>query len=215
MTSHQGSAWADARHIRKGFRPSTFRSSTVSCGCRHDGRRMFISRQDQPVDENTMSGGLILIRLALGLMLVTHGVNKVFGQGGIAGTARWFEGLGLRPGLLHARVAATTEIGAGTLMTLGLGFPVPCAAFVGLMTVAALTDHRGKGFFVFKGGCEYVALVAVMASAIAFTGPGRWSLDHMIGFRLNGVGWGLLAACVGLMAGVGTVAGFRRPVMGQ
>jgi uncharacterized membrane protein YphA (DoxX/SURF4 family) len=30
-------------------------------------------------------------------MLVTHGVNKIFGAGGISGTARWFERLGLRP----------------------------------------------------------------------------------------------------------------------
>ena len=163
------------------------------------------------MDDNALSAALILIRLALGLMLMTHGVNKVFGKGGIAGTARWFEGLGLRPGLFHAWIAAATEIAAGALMALGLGFPVPCAGFVGLMTVAALTDHRDKGFFVFKGGWEYVALVGVMASAVAFTGPGRWSLDHLIGLRLYGLGWGLVAACVGLVAGAGTVAAFRRP----
>jgi putative oxidoreductase len=165
------------------------------------------------MDDNALSTGLIAIRLALGLMLITHGVNKVFGTGGIAGTARWFEGLGLRPGLVHAWVAAATEFGAGALMVLGLAFPAPCAGYVGLMTVAALTDHRGKGFFVFKGGCEYVAVVAVMATAVAFIGPGRWSLDRLIGLRLDGLGWGLAAACAGVAAGVGTVVGFRRPVV--
>src|SRR5258708_4630481 len=40
--------------------------------------------------------------------------------------------------------------GLERLMCLGLLSPAPCAGFVGLMTVAALTDHAGKGFFVFK-----------------------------------------------------------------
>jgi putative oxidoreductase len=163
------------------------------------------------VNDNTVTVGILAIRLALGLMLLTHGMNKIFGSGGIDGTARWFEGLGLRPGQLHAWAAATTEIGAGLLMCLGLGFPASCAAFVGLMTVAGRTDHRGKGFFVFKGGCEYVALVAVVAAALAVTGPGRWSLDHVAGLQLDGLRWGVAAVCVGLAGGVGTIVAFRRP----
>lgn len=163
------------------------------------------------MDDNSLSTGLVLIRLALGLMLMTHGVNKVFGAGGIAGTARWFESLGLRPGLFHAWIAAITEIGAGALMALGLAFPAPCAAFVGLMTVAALTDHWRKGFFVFKGGWEYATMVAVVAAAVGVIGPGRWSLDHLIALRLAGQGWGVAAVAVGVIAGVGTVTAFRRP----
>jgi putative oxidoreductase len=162
------------------------------------------------MDDSSANVALALIRLALGLMLVTHGTNKIFGAGGISGTARWFEALGLRPGRLHAWVAAITEVGAGVFMSLGLLLPAACAGFVGLMTVAALTDHRGKGFFVFKGGWEYVALVAVVAVALAFIGPGRWSVDHLIGTEFHGLAWGLSAMVVGLIAGLGTVATFRR-----
>jgi putative oxidoreductase len=164
------------------------------------------------VQDSAVSIGLIMIRLALGLMLMTHGLNKIFGRGGISGTARWFEGLGLRPGRFHAWTAATTEIGAGVLVSLGLCFPAPCAAFVGLMTVAGLTDHRGKGFFVFKGGWEYVAFVGVIATALAFIGPGRWSLDALIGLQMHGLGWGVVALLVGVIAGGGMVLGFRRPM---
>ena len=124
-----------------------------------------------------MSGvglGLLVIRLALGGMLAIHGLNKVFGGGGLTGTARWFEGLGLRPGWLHARLAAFNEIGAGVLMACGLLFPLAGAAFIGLMTVAAITDHKGKGFFVFKGGWEYVALIGVVAAGLVSIGPGRF-----------------------------------------
>jgi len=165
------------------------------------------------MDDSAVSVGLVLIRLALGLMLVTHGVNKIFGAGGISGTARWFERLGLRPGLLHAWVAAAAEVGAGALMCLGLLLPAACAGFVGLMTVAGLTDHRGKGFFVFKGGWEYVVLIAAVAAALAFIGPGRWSLDHLIGFEPHGLPCGITALVVGLIAGLGTVAVFHWPGM--
>jgi putative oxidoreductase len=41
------------------------------------------------------------------------------------------------------------------------------------MTVAGLTDHRGKGFFIFKCGWEYVGFVGAVAVALAFLGPGR------------------------------------------
>jgi len=136
-------------------------------------------------------------------MLEIHGLNKVFGSGGLAGTARWFDGLGLHPGWLHARLAAANEIGAAILMAAGLAFPVAGAAYIGLMAVAAMTDHRGKGFFVFKGGWEYVAIIGVIAAALVSTGPGAYSLDAALGWHLTGPGWAGLAILVGLAAAGG------------
>lgn len=154
--------------------------------------------------------GLLVLRLALGPMLVAHGWNKVFGGGGLSGTAGWFESLGLRPGWLHARIAAFTEIGAGVLMTLGLLTGLTSMAFVGLMLVAALTDHAGKGYFIFKGGWEYVVLVAMVAVGIAAAGPGEWSLDHALDLDLAGVGWAVVAAVGGAVAAAGLLLTFRR-----
>jgi putative oxidoreductase len=165
------------------------------------------------MDDSAVTVGLVLIRLELGLMVVTHGVNKVFGVGGVSGTASWFEELGLRPSLLHAWVAAATEVGTGALMCVGLLFPAACAGFVGLMTVAGLIAHRGKGFFVFRGGWEYVVFVAAVATGLAFIGPGRWSLDQLIGTELHGFAWGAAVLFVGLIAGLGTVAVFHRPAL--
>jgi putative oxidoreductase len=153
----------------------------------------------------TFDLALFVLRLALGGMLVAHGLNKVFGSGGLAGTTRWFASLGLQPAWVHARVAAATEIGAGVLLVLGLLTPVASAAFIGLMTVAALTDHGRKGFFVFKGGWEYVAIVAVVAAVIAAIGSGEWSLDHALGWHLYGWSWALVAILLGIVAACGLV----------
>ncbi len=155
----------------------------------------------------------LLIRLALGPMLIIHGYNKIFGPGGLTGTAGWFESLGLRPAWLHARVAAVTEIGAGVLVTLGLLTGLAAAAFVGLMLVAALTDHRGKGYFVFKGGHEYVLLVAMVAVGLAALGPGRWSLDEAVGLDAlsGGLRWAAISLVGGVVAAVGLLAACYRP----
>ncbi|MFT4265266.1 MAG: DoxX family protein [Nocardioides sp.] len=154
--------------------------------------------------------GLAILRLALGPMLMLHGWNKVAGPGGLGGTAGWFESLGLRPGAVHARLAAGTELLAGALLTLGALTGLACAAFVGLMSVASLTDHRGKGYFIFKGGSEYVLLVGMAALGIAALGPGRWSLDHALGLDLAGSWWALFALVAGGLTAAGLLLGARR-----
>ncbi|MFL6024184.1 MAG: DoxX family protein [Marmoricola sp.] len=156
--------------------------------------------------------GILLIRLALGPMLIVHGLNKVLGPGGLAGTTGWFASLGLRPAWLHARFAAVTEIAAGLLLTVGLLTGPVTAAFVGLMVVAWRTDHRGKGYFVFKGGAEYVVLVAVVAVGIAAVGPGGWSLDALLDWDLAGPVWALAAGLGGLAAAGLLLAACYRPV---
>jgi len=147
-------------------------------------------------DERDMAA--LGLRLTLGPMLVAHGYNKVFGGGGLEGTERWFAGMGFEPARIHARLAAATEIGAGTLLTLGALNPLPSAAVVGLMAVAGATDHRGKGFFVFKGGWEYVAVVGVVATVLAGLGPGRFSVDRLLGRNSKGAKAALAAAGLGL-----------------
>jgi putative oxidoreductase len=155
--------------------------------------------------------GALVIRIALGAMLATHGANKVFGPGGIAGTTGWFASLGLRPARVHALMAAATEMAAGLLLVAGLLTAPAVAAMIGLMTVATLTDHRGKGYFVFKGGAEYTLLVAMVAFGLAAVGPGEWSLDHALGWDLAGTGWALTALGVGTAAAVGLLAVAYRP----
>lgn len=51
--------------------------------------------------------------------------------------------------------------------------------------VVASSMHVDKGFFNGNGGFEYPFVLGWSAAALALTGPGRLSLDHAFGHRLN------------------------------
>ncbi|TFV55559.1 DoxX family protein [Mycobacterium sp. PS03-16] len=161
--------------------------------------------------------GVLILRVVLGLTMAAHGYNKFFGGGRIPGTAGWFDSIGMKPGMFHARVAATTEMAAGIGLAVGLLTPVPAAGFVALMLVAAWTVHRANGFFIVKEGWEYNLVLAAAAVGVATIGAGRLSLDYALfgssGFYdlLHGW-WGLLIALgLGLAGGIGQLAIFYRP----
>lgn len=155
----------------------------------------------------------LFLRLTVGLVLVAHGLNHVFGGGRIPGAARWFESMGLRHGTLQAWLSALTEVGAGVGLALGLLTPLSAAACVGLMLVAGVVAHRQNGFFVFKEGYEYVLVLALVAVAIAALGPGSASVDAALGLDdLDGwVGAGT-ALGVGVVGGALLLATSWRPV---
>ncbi len=160
---------------------------------------------------------LLLLRVVVGLTLAAHGYNKFFGGGRIAGTARWFESIGMRSGRRHAILAAGGEIAAGLALAAGF-LTVPAAAgFVGLMAVAFWVAHRGKGLFVMNDGWEYTAVLATVAVAVAMAGPGDLSLDGVIGIADVLDGWVGLAVSLGggLVAAALLLAVFYRPPSGD
>ncbi|WP_280302029.1 DoxX family protein [Nocardia abscessus] len=157
--------------------------------------------------------GVLILRVCLGLTMAAHGYNKFFAGGRIPGTAGWFDSIGMKPGIVHARLAAGSEIGVGIALALGLLTPIAAAGFVALMLVAAWTVHRSNGFFIVREGWEYNFVLAVAAVSVATLGPGRVSIDELIlgADRVDGW-WGLgIAAGLGLAAGVGQLALFYRP----
>ena len=152
-----------------------------------------------------MELGLLVLRIVVGLLFMGHGAQKLFGMfggHGLAGTAGFFEqGLGLRPGKVHAAGAGAAELFGGLLLVLGLLTPFAAAALIGTMTVAIITVHWAKGVWSTEGGYEYNAVLMAIAFALAAVGPGKWSLDHALGFDLSGTGWGLGALAAGVVGG--------------
>ncbi|WAX59016.1 DoxX family protein [Jatrophihabitans cynanchi] len=135
----------------------------------------------------------LLLRAVLGATMLAHGYNHLFGAGGVAGTARWFASIGLRPPKVHAWTSGLLECGVGLALLAGLLTPLSCAAVIGVMAVAGVVAHRPNGFFVFRDGYEYVLFVSVAAAALSAIGPGRLALDHVVPSLPEG-GWGVLIA---------------------
>lgn len=159
------------------------------------------------------NAAVLLLRVAFGLTMAAHGYAKVFKGGKLAGTAGWFDSIGMKPGAVHARLAAGTEILAGLGLAMGLLTTFSAMGFVGVMLVAGYTVHRSSGFFIVSGGWEYTFILAAAAVGIAMLGPGEWSLDNALGIDRDLDGWlGLiLAAGGGVAAGVAQLAIFYRP----
>jgi putative oxidoreductase len=154
--------------------------------------------------QNGINIALLLLRVTVGVTILLHGYNHVWGGGKIEGTARWFQSLGMKPGLFHAWLASVTELVCGFLLVVGFLTPLAAAGVVGVMVVAFVTNHRPNGFFIFRPGegYEYVLNLAVAATALAGLGAGRWSVDAQLEVDLAGLK-GLLIV---LVFGIGGAA---------
>jgi len=159
------------------------------------------------------NAAMLILRVAFGLTMAAHGYAKVFQGGKLAGTAGWFDSIGMKPGAVHARLAAGTEILTGLGIAVGLLTTFSAMGFVSLMLVAGYVVHRKNGFFIVSEGWEYNFIIAATAVGIAMLGPGEWSLDNAIGIDDNLDGWlGLvIAAGGGVAAGIGQLTLFYRP----
>jgi putative oxidoreductase len=154
---------------------------------------------------------LLLVRVVVGATMMMHGYNHWRGGGRIAGTARWFSGLGLKYGVLQAWMSVVRELGAGFLLIVGLLTPLACAAVISVMLIAGLLAHRPNGFFVFRDGYEYVLVLTVVSLLLAVLGPGRFSLDNAFGVEITGWAGGGVALGVAVVATAGMLATFWRP----
>lgn len=160
-----------------------------------------------------MNVGLLLVHGLVGSFVFAHGSQKLFGWFGgfgIRGTGAYMESAGLRHGRVMAAAAGVSEVVGGALFGLGLVTPLAAATIAGTMLVASRTDHRGKGFWIYAGGSEYVLTNTVIAIALAFNGAGAWSLDNAIGWDVAGVWWGIGAAAAAAAGATSVLAVFRR-----
>ncbi len=153
-----------------------------------------------------MDLGLLVLRLLVGLSLAAHGSQKLFGWFGgygLSGTGGFMEQLGFRPGRRAALFAGLAETGGGLLLALGAATPLAAAVLIAVMTVAIVSAHWSKGYFAHAGGYELPLLLAVIALSFALTGPGRYSIDALVGLDLSGSGWALVAIVLGLGGAAG------------
>ncbi|MEN3608791.1 DoxX family protein [Plantactinospora sp. ZYX-F-223] len=160
-----------------------------------------------------MNLGLLLLRLLLAALLFGHASQKLFGwfRGqGPTGTGATFHTWGFRPGRQMALLAGLAELAGAALIALGLATPLGAAIVLGTMVVAA-SVNLPNGLWAHLGGYEVAFVYGALAVVLAYTGPGAWSLDHLVGLDgFAGYGWGTLALAVGLLGSVPPLLRRRR-----
>jgi putative oxidoreductase len=127
-----------------------------------------------------MDTAVLVVRLIVGLAIVAHGAQKLFGWfggHGLKGTGGFFDGLGFRPGTLFALAAGLGEVGGGLLTALGLLWPAGPVLIVFVMVVAIAGVHLSNGFFAASNRIELPLMYLTVALGLAFTDPGAYSLD--------------------------------------
>jgi putative oxidoreductase len=124
-----------------------------------------------------------ILRIALGVVLIPHGCQKLFGMFGgmgLTANAALFERLGYSPGMFWGTLVGLTELVGGILLVVGL-FTRFAAAAVVIFMIAAVHFTSAKGFFWSNGGSEYPLLIGICALFFLIRGGGPCSLDRTIG----------------------------------
>lgn len=118
---------------------------------------------------------LLLMRLALGAIMVAHGYHKVFG--GLHHHAQMVAGLGLPAWLGY--VSAFVELLGGLLILVGFFTRAAAFALCVELVVAIWKVHLHNGL-VGPTGFEFPLAVATLAFALIFFGGGPIAVDHVL-----------------------------------
>jgi putative oxidoreductase len=117
--------------------------------------------------------GLLALRLAVGLMMIHHGQDKLADPAGFA--ANYVVPLHLPFPLLMARMAGYAEVLGSWMLILGVMAPLGALALIGTMAVAAYHHVLTSGLNIYV--LELVVLYLGASGALLLLGPGRFSFD--------------------------------------
>ena len=126
----------------------------------------------------------VVLRVALGGILIPHGMQKLFGSFGGLGlekNAALFDKIGYAPGMFWGTLVGCTELIGGILLVIGLFTRPAAAAVVIFMINGVYFTAKTGGFFWTARGSEFPILILVVALFILIRGSGAWSVDRKIG----------------------------------
>lgn len=136
---------------------------------------------------------LLISRLALGIVILPHGMQKAlgsFGGYGFEGTLGAFTGMGM-PLVLGIMVILAEFVGAiGVILGAGTRF-MAFSIFLTLGGAMFLGGHVDNGFFMnwfgaqAGEGMEYFILVLGLALSLIIGGSGKFSVDNLISKNLK------------------------------
>lgn len=134
--------------------------------------------------------GLTVLRIAVGLVFVAHGAQKLFGAfggGGLNGTSAYFAQLGLEPSYPLAIAWGIVEFGCGLLVFLGAYTRLAAIPLALGMVVAIWKAHLVNGFFInwslaagIGHGYEFNLVLIAACACLSLEGAGEFSVDQLL-----------------------------------
>jgi putative oxidoreductase len=123
--------------------------------------------------------GLLILRLGLGIMFITHGGPKLFGGpelwGKIGGAIGNF-GIHFFPGF-WGFMAAIAEFGGGIALILGVLFqPMMLMLVINLIVAASVHFSNGQGL----SGASHAIEDGIVFLGLIFIGPGKYTLYWLL-----------------------------------
>jgi putative oxidoreductase len=135
-------------------------------------------------DTASTAYGTLLLRVSLGIMFIAHSLVLKWITFTLAGTAQYFESIGLPGPLAYATFFA--ELIGGVLLVLGVQSRWVSLALLPILAGATWV-HLGNGW-VFSapgGGWEYPLYLIVLCVAQALLGDGAYALSPSRQLPLN------------------------------
>jgi len=130
-----------------------------------------------------------LLRAAVGLALIPHGLRNTFGffpntgvrAHNLTDLAKQLDETGYRPGKIWAPAISLTQLVGGPLLALGL-FTRPVAAVVLIFLLVSNVERWRVGrYFWNQLGLEYTLMWTIATLYVLISGPGPYSLDRIFG----------------------------------
>jgi putative oxidoreductase len=127
------------------------------------------------IDYRTAPYAALLLRVSLGALFLAHASLKLF-VFTPAGTAKFFDSVGLPPALAYVTIAA--EVIGGIALVLGVWTRVVAIALTPVLLGAIFTVHGAAGFFFNnpRGGWEFPAFWIIALIVQALLGDGAYAL---------------------------------------
>jgi putative oxidoreductase len=127
-----------------------------------------------------------LVRFATGIIIVPHGMQKLFGMwgGNFQNYVAFFSKVGLEPAVPLVYLVGITEFVGGICLAIGFLTRFWAAGLFINLTVAWAVVHLPNGMFWTRGGIEFPLLWSILCIAFFLRGGGEYSVDRMIGKEL-------------------------------
>lgn len=132
--------------------------------------------------------GLLVLRLAVAAVFIAHGWGDVFDTG-VGTNIQNYQDAGIPLAVVAAPFAAYIQLVGGILVVFGVLTRILSVGFVIVMAGALLFVHLGESLVIGQdgSGSGYAFIMCAASIALALTGPGRFSIDHVIaGARESG-----------------------------